>query len=80
MQLLEYLAQHYPERLKERFKLEDTSDMEAFERLEAVGRKRGMLISGGEVNTERAAIVTLDEYRIGKLGCISWEEPPEETA
>ena len=80
MQLLEYLAQHYPERLKERFKLEDTSDMEAFERLEAVGRKRGMLISGGEVNTERAAIVTLDEYRSGKLGCISWEEPPEETA
>ena len=80
MQLLEYLAQHYPERLKERFKLEDTSDMEAYERLEAVGRKRGMLISGGEVNTERAAIVTLDEYRSGKLGCISWEEPSEETA
>ena len=80
MQLLEYLAQHYPERLKERIKLEDTSDMEAYERLEAVGRKRGMLISGGEVNTERAAIVTLDEYRSGKLGCISWEEPSEETA
>lgn len=77
MQLLENLADNYPERIMERFKLEGTKDMEAFERLEAVGRKRGMLISGGEIDAERAAAVVLDEYRGGKLGKITWELPPE---
>ena len=43
--------------------------------MERVGRKRGMLISGGEVNTERAAITVLDEYRGGKLGRITLERP-----
>ena len=48
------------------------------ELLERVGRKRGMLISGGEVNTERAAITVLDEYRGGKLGRITLETPVSE--
>ena len=47
------------------------------ELLELLGRKRGMLISGGEVNTERAAIMLLDEFRAGKTGCISLEKPEE---
>ena len=38
--------------------------------------KEGMLISGGEVNTERASVMLLDEYRGGKLGRISMEFPP----
>ena len=45
--------------------------------LEKVGRKRGMLISGGEVNTERAAITVLDEFRSGKLGHITLEKPDD---
>ena len=45
--------------------------------LEKAGRKRGMLISGGEVNTERIAITVLDEYRGGKLGRITLEFPEE---
>ena len=44
-----------------------------YELLEAVGRKRGMLISGGEIDTERAAIMVLDEFRGGKLGKVTLE-------
>ena len=43
--------------------------------LEMAGRKRGFLVSGGEVNTERMAKVLVDEYRSGKLGRFTLEEP-----
>lgn len=74
--LLENLAQHSPEALVDRYKIE--TDGEGFELLERLGRKRGMLVSGGEVNTERAAITLLDEFRSGKLGKITLELPEEE--
>ena len=76
--LLEILAESYPESLKERYKLDlSTFDItKGYELLEGVGRKRGMLVSGGEVNTERAAITVMDEYRSGKLGRITLEMPP----
>ena len=73
--LLEILAADYPDRLAERYKLTETAGLQGWELLEAVGRKRGMLISGGEVNTERAAVMLLDELRGGKLGRISFEKP-----
>ncbi len=78
MRLLSYLADHYPQRLAERFKMTDLDGLDGYELLELAGRKRGMLISGGEVNTERAAITVMDEYRGGKLGKLTFEEPPEE--
>ena len=74
--LLEYLYKRYPEALKDRYKIENGS--EGFELLCQAGRNRGMLISGGEVNTERAAITVLDEFRSGKLGRITLELPEEE--
>lgn len=74
--LLENLSVHDPKALTDRYKIEPNG--EGFEMLEALGRKRGMLISGGEVNTERAAITLLDEYRSGKLGKITLEMPEEE--
>ena len=77
MRLLEILNRDYPEILKERYKVETAADTEAYELLELVGRKRGMLISGGEVNTERAAITVLDEYRSGKLGKLTLERPEQ---
>ena len=43
-----------------------------------VGRRRGMLISGGEVDTERAAAMLLDEFRAGRLGRVTLELPPED--
>lgn len=76
--LLGILAREYPDRVEERYKLTDFAGFADYELLEAVGRKRGMLISGGEVNTERAAAAVLDEYRAGKLGTITLEMPPKE--
>ena len=61
--------------VNERYKLADTRGMDGYELLTLIGQKRGMLISGGEVNTERAANMLLDEYRGGKLGRISFERP-----
>ena len=68
---LTIMTENYPERIKERYKLEFPPKSEEFERLEMLARKRGMLISGGEPDTERAAVMLLDEYRAGKLGRIT---------
>ncbi len=77
VRLLEVLKDGYADRLTERYKLGDISGLEAWEILELIGKKRGMLISGGEIDTERAAVMLLDEYRGGKLGRISMEFPPK---
>lgn len=76
--LLENLAANYFKALEERYKIQMAET--GFELLENVGRKRGMLISGGEVNTERAAITVLDEFRSGKLGKITLEMPDPKEA
>lgn len=74
--LLELLFDEYKENLKLRFKLglDDLSNVSGYELLELVGKKRGMLISGGEIDTERAAYMVLDEFRDGKLGKITLEK------
>lgn len=69
----------YPELLKTRYKLTDKdleTDMQDYEVFEAIGRKRGFLISGGEVNYERTATMLLDEFRGSKIGKITLEVPP----
>lgn len=76
MLLLEYLHEHYPQSLLNRYKLA-TEETEGDKLLELVGRKRGMLLSGGVVNTERAAITVLDDFRGAKLGRITLEAPPK---
>lgn len=76
VRLIDVLREGYPERLAERYKLTDFEELQSWEILEMIGRKRGMLISGGEVNTERASVMLLDEYRGGKLGKITMEFPP----
>ena len=68
-----YLKENYPERLKERYKLDSLDGYVT----ELIARKRGMMISGGEPDTERAAITLLDEYRSGKIGKITLEKPAE---
>ncbi|MBC8611546.1 Ribosome biogenesis GTPase A [uncultured Ruminococcus sp.] len=79
MRLLGYLRREYPHTIEERYKLAGTGyqELDEFGLLELVGRKRGMLVSGGEVNTERAAITVMDEYRSGKLGKITFDRPPK---
>ena len=62
-----------------RYKLGDAAplrDMKPYELLELVGRKRGFLISGGEVDTERAANILLEEFRAGKIGRITLDVLP----
>lgn len=75
VRLIEVLAKDYTQLLLERYKLNSVDGYEAYEILELIGRKRGMLISGGEIDTERAANTLLDEYRGGKLGKITLERP-----
>ena len=75
MKLLSFLAENYPQSLKERYKIEYDESDSGYVLLEKVGKKRGMVISGGEINTERAALTVLDEFRSGKLGRITLEFP-----
>ena len=76
--LLAQLAGPYKDRLMERYRLtEDMITDDGWQLLEAVGRKRGMLVSGGEIDTERASIMVLDEFRAGKLGRVSLESPAD---
>ena len=73
-ELLGILSRSYRDLLIARYKLPDEIPEDTWELLQLVARKRGMLVSGGEVDTERAAIMLLDEYRGGKLGRISLED------
>lgn len=75
IRLLEVMKNDYPERLMERYKIDGFTDKEAWEVLELIGKKRGMMIKGGEIDYERASVMLLDEYRGGKLGLISLEKP-----
>ena len=76
--LLEVLRVGYPQLLTERYKLPGDMPTDGYELLQMVGKKRGMLVRGGEVDTERAAIMLLDEYRAGKIGKLTLEFPEEE--
>ncbi len=74
--LLGEMRKMYPEKLAERYKLsEEDLQLDAYDLLEAVGKKRGMLMSGGAVNTERAAIMFVDEFRAAKFGRVTLERP-----
>lgn len=79
MRLLEILRKEYPHTIQERYKLafEEYEHLDDYDLLELVGKKRGMLMSGGRVNTERVAITVLDEYRSGKLGKITFDRPQD---
>ncbi len=66
----EVLMRDYPELVKARYKIAGEGDI-----LDEIARARGMLISGGEPDTERAAATLLDEFRGGKIGRITLEMP-----
>lgn len=77
VRLLDLLKEIKPQAFIERFKLDaDTvGEIDSYELLQLIGKRRGMLISGGEVNTERASAMLLDEFRAAKLGRITLERP-----
>lgn len=73
--LLEYLRDNYYEYLCTRYKLSDCSESQGWDILEMIGKKRGFVISGGEIDTDRAAKMVIDEFRGCKIGKISLEKP-----
>ena len=82
--LMAYLGGRYPDALAAAYKLPDIPARDdgedevawGYRLLEAAGKKRGFLISGGQVDTERMAKILLDEFRAGKLGRFTLELPP----
>ena len=71
--LMEYLGKHYPDVLTERYKVELEDGDSGYDLLTKAGRKRGFLMRGAEVDTERMARILLDEFRGGKLGVFTLE-------
>ena len=76
--LLELLLKYYPHVLAERYQVEAEPGTPGYELLEMAGRKRGYLLRGAEVHTERMAKVLMDEFRSGKLGKFTLEMPEEQ--
>ena len=77
VRLLEVLQAEYPDRLRERYKITDFENLQPWEVLELIARKRGMIIRGGEIDETRASVMLLDEYRAGKLGKITLDRLEE---
>ena len=81
--LMAYLGGRYRDALKAGYRLSALPEREEGENevaygyrlLETAGRRRGFLVSGGEVDTERMAKILLDEFRGGKLGRFTLELP-----
>ena len=69
------LRELYPKSIEERYKFNPDPAASGLELLEAAARKRGFIVSKGEVDFERMAVTLLDEFRDGKLGRISLERP-----
>ena len=77
LKLVERLQSSYTAKLKERYKLDDIFE-NPLDTLEAIGKKRGTLISKGQIDYNRIAVILLDEFRGGKMGNISLERPYQE--
>lgn len=77
VKLMSFLGKNYPEALAERYKMQDFDGLDGYELLRLMGKKRGFVISGGEIDTERAAKILLDEFRGAKLGRITLEMPQD---
>ena len=75
--LAELLFKYYPQTLHDRYGLEVESELPGYQLVEEMGRKRGYLLTRGEINTERMSKVLLDEYRSGKLGHFTLEMPED---
>ena len=71
--LMDYLSRRYAPVLAERYKIEVEPEDSGYDLLEKAGRKRGFLMRGAQVDTQRMARVLLDEFRGGKLGRFTLE-------
>lgn len=77
LSLINRMRSMYPQMLSERYKLSDMveyEDLPDYDLFQLIGKKRGFLISGGEVNDERTANMLLEEFRSGKIGKITLDK------
>ena len=79
IRLLDVLKTSYADRMQARYGLLPQPQDESWTLLEQIGMKRGMRMRGGDIDTERTANMLLDEYRSGKLGRITLEQPTLQT-
>ena len=80
LKLLERLQQDFFNNLKEKYKLEDsTRELSIYDLFNLIGKKRGCMIAGGEIDIRRVAVMLLDDFRGGRIGKITLELPPEKT-
>lgn len=75
--LLERLKERYPSSIAARYKLTEITEKPGHILLEEAGRKRGCMVSGGNVDFTRIAAIVLDEFRGGKIGRITLEKPED---
>ena len=73
--LLLFLRENYPNELTKRYKLtnDEISDISGYDMLLLIGKKRGMLMTGGNIDTQRASIIILDEFRGAVIGKMTLE-------
>lgn len=77
MGFLELGKDRFKNKLEERYKIEILPESSPYDILIMIGKKRGFIVPGGEVDETRTALVILDEYRSGKLGKITLETPSD---
>jgi ribosome biogenesis GTPase A len=75
--LMDRLGKTYPKNIAERYKLTLTEESSGLSLLSEAGKKRGCLVSGGEIDYNRIAAIVLDEFRGGKIGRITLEKPED---
>lgn len=73
MLLMQYLGEHYPKAIPDTYQIEPAEN--EVELLECVAKRRGCLKAGGEYDLDKAANYVIDDFRNGRLGCISLEQP-----
>jgi ribosome biogenesis GTPase A len=69
-----YLCDNYPDMVKDRYKIDFDDYTDRYDLFNEVGKKRGMIMSGGHINTDRLSTMILDEFRSGKIGRITLEK------
>ncbi len=78
MELIGFLGEHYPQLLKERYKIEEIGET-PLQTMEDMAVKRGCILPGKRIDYERIGRLVLDEFRGGKIGRITLELPPQQS-
>ncbi|MDD2489903.1 MAG: ribosome biogenesis GTPase YlqF [Bacilli bacterium] len=76
--ILQFLIQYYPESLKERYQINDINNEDILITYDVIGKKRGCLIKGGEVNYEQVSLLIIKDLNEGKLGLITLDQYKKE--